>query len=388
MLRFVYVFLCVVTIYSNKPLKAQSQSILPVEVEIPFVTSPVMGNGKYNLVYEIHLTNFWTKNLNLERVEIFDQEKSLLIRHIDGEELTDSLYKPKHPTDSSDVNLIECGRIGIVYMWLTFDSKNEIPDHIYHRLNFSVVGSEKKIERFVDGGVVTIPKNDPISLSAPFQEGYWRFGSGPSNSSEHRRTILAVDGRKWLLQRFAFDVMKIGDDGKVVRGDLSKNKNWISYGEKLLAVADGIVRVVIDNISDNIPLSPERAVPMNRETHVGNCVILDIGNNHYALYAHMKAGSIPVRVGDKVKRGVVIGQIGNSGNSEAPHLHFSVGNTSDPYSSEGLPYVFESFDIIEVAFQNEDEFLAMGIPAEKLKKAKRLKCKLEMPIGDSLLYFY
>jgi murein DD-endopeptidase len=388
MRRFVFIFIFIMAIFSNKPLKAQSQSILPVEVEIPFVTSPVMGNGKYHLVYEICLTNFWKKNLNLERVEIFDQEKSSLIRHIDGAELLDSLYKPKHPTDSSDVNLIECGRIGIVYVWLTFDSKNEIPDQIYHRLIFSVVDSEKKIERFVDGGVVTIPKNDPMPLSAPVKEGYWRFGSGPSNSSEHRRTLLAVDGRKWLLQRFAFDVMKIGDDGKVVRGDLSENQNWISYGEKLLAVADGIVKVVIDNIPDNKPLSPERAVPMNRETHVGNCVVLDVGNDHYALYAHMKAGSIPVRVGDKVKRGAVIGQIGNSGNSEAPHLHFSVGNTSDPYSSEGLSYVFESFDIIDVAFPNDDEFLAMGVAAEKLKIARRLKCKLEMPMGDPLIYFY
>lgn len=364
------------------------QSVLPVEVEIPFVTSPVLGNSKYHLVYEIYLTNYWRNNLILERVEIFNQSKSLLIKNINGEELKGILYKPKHSTDASEVNLIECGRVLIAYIWLTVDSEDEIPERIFHRMFFSVIGSERQMERFVDGGLITIPKNDPISLSAPFKEGYWKFDSGPSNNSEHRRTILAVDGRKWLLQRFAFDVMKINNDGKVVQGNLSKNSNWLSYGEELFAVADGIVKVVIDNIPDNIPLSQERTVPMNRETHVGNCVVLDIGNNHYALYAHMKAGSIPVRLGDKVRRGEVIGQIGNSGNSEAPHLHFSVGNTIDPYSSEGLPYVFESFDIIEVSFPDEDEFLTMGVAAEKLKKAKRLKCNSEIPIGDPLLYFH
>lgn len=387
-LLFILVFLSLENIYINKPLKAQSKSILPVELEVPFVTSPVKGKGKYHLVYEIHTTNFWKKNINLERVEIFDQKKSSLIKNIEGEELISSLYQPKHPTDSSDINLVKCGRRVIVYIWLTFNSKNVIPDHIYHRLIFSLVDSDKKSERFVDGALITIPKDDPIILGAPCKEGYWAVGDGPSNSSEHRRTILTVDGNAWLLQRFAFDIIKISNDGKIVRGDLSKNENWVSYGEELLAVADGIVSVVIDRIPDNIPLSPKRAVVMNRKTHVGNCVILDIGNNHYALYAHMKAGSIPVKVGDKVKRGEFIGLIGNSGNSEAPHLHFSLGNASDPYSAEGLPYVFKSFDIIEVTLPNDDEFLTIGIPTERLKKSKRLKCKLEIPIGDPLLYFY
>lgn len=386
MFRFINVFLIIAAICIYEPLAAQSQSVLPVELAVPFSTSPVLGNGEYNLVYEINLTNYWKKNLNLERIEVFDQKKSSILRMIEGKELIGCLYKPKLPSDSSAVNLVESGRVVIAFMWLKFNSKNEIPDQIYHRLTFSVEGHDKEAERFVDGGEVAIPKHNPIFLSLPFKKGYWNIGDGPANNSEHRRAILAIDGRRWLAQRFAFDAMKMGDDGKVVRGDSSRNENWSSYGEELLAVADGVVRTVVDEIPDNIPLAPERAVPMNRETHVGNCVVLDIGNNHFAFYAHLKAGSIPVKVGDKVKRGKVIGRIGNSGNSEAPHLHFSVGSTSDPYSAEGLPYVFGSFAIIEVALPKEDEFLTIGISPEKLKTAKKMRCKSEIPVGNLLLF--
>jgi len=226
-----------------------------------------------------------------------------------------------------------------------------------------------------------------VSLHQPFRESTWLLGNGPSNRSEHRRALLAVDGGTWLLQRFAFDAMKLGDDGRVVRGEPSRNENWLSYGEELLAVADGVVSLVIDGIPDNQPLSPQRAVPMNRDTHIGNCVILDLGNAHYALYAHLRSGSIPVKTGDRVKRGRVIGRIGNSGNSEAPHLHFSVGNRSDPYSAEGLPYVFESFEVLDAALPEDDELLTHGIQVQELKNAKRSKIRNEMPIGDRLLHF-
>jgi murein DD-endopeptidase MepM/ murein hydrolase activator NlpD len=97
-------------------------------------------------------------------------------------------------------------------------------------------------------------------------------------------------------------------------------------------------------------------------------VIINIGNGHYALYAHKKAGSIPVRVGDQVKRGELVGLIGNSGNSEAPHLHFSVGNASDPFSAEGLPYVFESSYVVSVDLFADDEWMAAGLPGEVLRQ--------------------
>ena len=126
---------------------------------------------------------------------------------------------------------------------------------------------------------------------------------------------------------------------------------------------------------------------MSRETHVGNCVVLDMGDGHFALYAHLKAGSIPFSVGDQVRRGSVVGRIGNSGNSEAPHVHFSFGDTSDPFSAEGMPYVFERFDLIGIQIPPEDEFLTVGIEIADLDNATRTRHEREMPLGDPLIQF-
>ena len=74
-------------------------------------------------------------------------------------------------------------------------------------------------------------------------------------------------------------------------------------------------------------------------------MVIRINDGDYAFYGHMKPGSISVKQGDKVQRGQVIGQLGNSGNSDTPHLHFHVSDTPSPLAGSSLPYVFDSFTI-------------------------------------------
>src|SRR5262249_44580608 len=105
-----------------------------------------------------------------------------------------------------------------------------------------------------------------------------------------------------------------------------------------------VVVAIKDGIPQNIPGATSRAVPITLETVAGNHVILDLGQGRYAFYAHLQPGSLRVKVGDQVRRGQVLGLVGNSGNSTEPHLHFHISDANSPLGSEGLPYVFESFE--------------------------------------------
>lgn len=97
---------------------------------------------------------------------------------------------------------------------------------------------------------------------------------------------------------------------------------------------------------DGIPDNPRVGVirDLSIDDLGGNQVILDVANGTYACYAHLLPGSVRVKAGDYMKGGDVVGSIGNSGNSDVPHLHFQVCDAPDLLGSEGLPFVFQGFE--------------------------------------------
>ena len=75
----------------------------------------------------------------------------------------------------------------------------------------------------------------------------------------------------------------------------------------------------------------------------GNYVVVNIGHGRYAFYAHLATNSVRVKRGQKVRTGQIIGLLGNTGNTDGPHLHFHVMNSPSPLQSSGLPFVFRGF---------------------------------------------
>jgi len=77
---------------------------------------------------------------------------------------------------------------------------------------------------------------------------------------------------------------------------------------------------------------------------IGNHIVIRHGDE-YSFYAHLKPGSLRVKVEDTVTRGQPIAAVGSSGSSTEPHLHFHVCDGPDAMACAGIPAKFENVEI-------------------------------------------
>lgn len=122
--------------------------------------------------------------------------------------------------------------------------------------------------------------------------------------------------------------------------DLGWNSNYYGKEQPIYASEDGtIIEIKNDYLSTD-----------STGSSYGNYIKIKHDNNKYTLYAHLKAYSIPFKVGDSVKKGIQIGIMGNTGRSNGNHLHFEIfeGNTKiDPLN---LTYVYND----QITSKNKD----------------------------------
>ncbi len=338
---------------------AQGEAPPTIDLLVPNPPIPLAADGKKHLVYELHVTNLGQAEILLTEVDVFADDTSwkLVGRYATGE-LNMVIDRPGIPTpapsgaqglpvSAPDMRHIGGGMRAIVRIWITLDEAATIPVGLRHRVSIETTGpTGARVSGIIDGPRTEVRRQGTLTLDPPFRGGTWLAANGPSNTSLHRRTVLAIHGHTRIAQRFAIDWFKFGDDGLPFQGDPSKNESWYGYGEQVLAAADGVVTEVKDGIPDNTPLSSERAVAITLDTVAGNHVIVEHDRGRFALYAHLQPKSLQVKVGDRVRRGQVLGRLGNSGNSDAPHIHFHLCDANSPLGCEGMPYVMESFEVL------------------------------------------
>jgi murein DD-endopeptidase MepM/ murein hydrolase activator NlpD len=272
---------------------------------------------------------------------------------------------------------IDAGERAIVFLWLTLSSTEAAPMLLRHRLTFAVLdsaGRAGKTTSVIDSLITTVDHDSALVLSPPMRGGDWLAGAGPANSSDHRRTLVPLNGKIWISQRFAIDWVKVGPNGNTWRGDRSRNENFWGFGEAVLAVASGEVVTVSDSIPDNTPGKLPAAPTVTNIA--GNHVILRVGASRYVMYGHLKRGSVRVHAGQRVNRGDVVGLLGNSGQATAPHLHFQVMDAPSDLAAEGIPFVFERFTFIGFGRDYEPNKPHLSIPKRR-----------EMPIDDAVVHF-
>lgn len=367
---------------------AQSHSAFPVDITPGPAPQPVMADGRARLVYELHLTNFSASPIEILRLDVFGGDGANPLASYRGEAL-EKLLVAVGPTDSAGkVRAIGGGRSVVIFLDLALDSGAHLPAELRHQLSLSIPrkkdGSGGTIENTVYGPVVAVIQEPVPVLRAPLRGPSW-VAFNAFSSPDHRRALVPVDGKVRIAQRFAIDWMCLGPDGRLFHGDPKSNASFYDYGAEVLAVADGRISDLKDGLPENAGSNEQSTRAITLDNLVGNYLMLDLGHGRFALYAHLQPGSLQVKLGDKVKAGQVLARLGNSGNSDAPHLHFHLVDGNSPVGAEGLPYELETFT--QLGLIEGPEVLDTGKAWQPKTGAAPVVHRREFPLDNAVVTF-
>ncbi len=311
-------------------------------------TAPFLGtDGMYHVAYELELQNARSVVATIQRVDVVDaSDQTQVILSLEGDDLLENLATTD--TRPVDTNEIEPYGGRLLAINLAFASVDDVPVTLLHHLNALAAnspGSQEPVEVSYTVAPFSTDGEGPLVISPPLKGAGWISTNACCRVGfPHRFSVQTVNGFLINSQRFAIDFLLLNDEGMIFSGDPGDVNSYNNYGAEVYAVADGTIVQVINDLDDQVPGTLPDPTTITLQTVDGNGVVIDFGDGLYGFYAHMQKGSVQVEVGDEVKTGDLLGLLGNSGNTSAPHLHFHVMDGPSPIVANGVPFVFDEFD--------------------------------------------
>ena len=298
---------------------------------------PVLGSdGRYHLTYEIELTNTTADRLTFARVDVRDAQKGTTVASFDAAAVAARMVlRDRAATPGS----LGAAQWAFLYLHVAFDDLPSVPRRLEHVLSFTRGTAPAVVTE--TSARTAVGTSTELVLDAPLRGARYIAGDGCCDSTRHVRATLSVDGGWYTAQRFAIDWEQLDAQGRIYLGDPKLPASYVIYGKPAYAVADAEVEAAVDGLPDTPPGGFPAGITLDQAD--GNHVVLNLGDGRYALYAHFRPGSVKVSKGDRVRRGQVLGEVGTSGNSSEPHLHFHVMDGPSALASNGLPYRLRSF---------------------------------------------
>jgi hypothetical protein len=191
------------------------------------------------------------------------------------------------------------------------------------------------------------------SLSLPLKGRIW-VDDGNDFYSHHRRLLLNHPllrdlGMQTNMQRYAWDLMLVDEKGNPYHPDDTDLNHFPTFGASIYAPAAGVIVAARNELRDNEPWAPGftmEEIADDPTLMMGNYLLIDHGSGEFSTLGHCRQGSLLVNGGQHVREGQLIGQVGNSGWSAYPHLHYQLTDGPEFLTSEGLPAHFASFQLM------------------------------------------
>jgi len=319
-------------------------------VQLATTARAVYGSdGREHIDYDLVMTNAFTAPVTLQSIQVRGAGRLLLT--LRGRALAAHTSSTLFGTTPTATIPVSSTVKTLIDVQLPRSFGRTWPRRLTHVIRYRLP-SNAPARTAIATTVVRAPtiqtsRRPPIQIASPLRGSGWIDANGCCNdpTSPHRTLLLPTNGSYRTPEIFAIDWIQVVH-GRFFTGDGSKLTDYPYYGAPIHAVASG---VVVSAINNRPQVPPNTSTADNHTLHTaadfsGNSVIERIGRAVYASYAHMQTGSVRVKAGQRLRTGEVIGLLGNSGNTTAPHLHFGIVDRAD-FFSDSLPFAFRSFTV-------------------------------------------
>ncbi|MCB0064012.1 MAG: M23 family metallopeptidase [Caldilineaceae bacterium] len=173
-------------------------------------------------------------------------------------------------------------------------------------------------------------------LHFPLRGAWWAI-QGSDWSDQHKQEVFS--------QTYAMDFVKLGPDNHFFRNQGMALEDHYSWEQPVYATAGGKVAYVCYDMPDLPPGTPPNPRMFRDDPRrlLGNAIAISHANGEFSFYGCLQQASAQVQEGQIVRRGTLLGRVGNSGNSPGPHLHFHLMEGPNPFIDQGLPLKFSHF---------------------------------------------
>jgi hypothetical protein len=344
-------------------------------------------DGREHIDYDLLITNAFTADVTLRSLEVLNGRGKRLLR-LEGEALaavTFELLPPGPPTATVPKSAAVAAMVDVAV------PRGAVPNRLTHRLTYELPPDAPVLalveSRQVNGPKLRVARRGPIVIPPPLRGSGWvAFNACCDSPSPHRDLLFPANGRFVMQEMFDIDWVRLRN-GRLYEGNGSQTSQWHAEGAPLLAVGDGTVVRAVDGKPEWAPAPFGESIVRTADDFAGNYVVVRIRRGVYAIYVHLRPGTVRVRVGQRVRTGQRLGELGNSGNTTAPHLRFGIHDGPSPVSSNSLPYEFDRFRFAGVAELQEGSPGQAAIAPEVSLTGTPRRMRRGYPLTDAVVDF-
>jgi hypothetical protein len=317
---------------------SSSGNLYDQRIQVAFNDVPYQTEKYLRIGYTLKTWEYEKDGLELQQIKVLDEDTKEELLIINKENLP-KIYKD--PLTPSPYFVFDALKSYYLSIQLPIPQGKTPPRAVSHRLILKNTANNS--EWTIEGAAFPPRTNEaPLVIASPVK-GKNLYFINQSTLGYHFYVLIFINGNIFRPERYAIDTIELkGDLTTILNGDPKVNTSYFNYGRTLYAVADGVVVHIQDGRPENSGDAKDVTFH-SADEYGGNYLVLDIGGGRYAYYCHCIPNSFLARVGDRVKEGDPIAQLGNSGNSDLPHLHFHIADGPHLWTSNGIPFVLKKY---------------------------------------------